>query len=250
MPTTPHMTAVPPLSAIPRSRHHRTVLTSRWQHLLNASWPVPSRWVMPHLPYGSVLDSPTRNAWVSLIAYQTPDVRVLGFSVPGLRSFPTWTLQTYVRRGDDHGVCRLATFVPSRVRAWSGRTLFGEEHQVLLMTANVTETMDAMSAEYTVTIHGRTHRMTAMGTQPAVLPTTAIERFVLDPQWGYGRSRTGGVRSYRLTHPEWAIYPVQSYAIDLDWESLFGGVWERLNGVEPESVVLAAGSTVGLSLPT
>lgn len=47
-------------------------------------------------------------------------------------------------------------------------------------------------------------------------------------------------------HPEWDVYPVRSFAADVDWGVLYGPEWAAMKDAEPASVVLAAGSAVSV----
>ena len=51
---------------------------------------------------------------------------------------------------------------------------------------------------------------------------------------------------YEVRHPQWDVFPVRDYHIDLDWASLYGPEWAVLSGRAPDSVVLAAGSAVAV----
>ena len=42
----------------------------------------------------------------------------------------------------------------------------------------------------------------------------------------------------------WDVYPVTSWAVDLDWAVVYGPEWAFLAGARPYSTVLAAGSAI------
>jgi hypothetical protein len=42
------------------------------------------------------------------------------------------------------------------------------------------------------------------------------------------------------------VYPIREFHADFDWELLYGAEWRVMNGVQPVSVVLAAGSEVSV----
>ncbi|HEX4590209.1 MAG TPA: DUF2071 domain-containing protein, partial [Gemmataceae bacterium] len=79
----------------------RPFLTARWTNLFVANYPVPDRLLAPRLPPGLTLDRWEGSAYVSLVAFDFRDTRVLGIPWPGYRHFPEVNLRFYVRRGDE-----------------------------------------------------------------------------------------------------------------------------------------------------
>ena len=49
-----------------------------------------------------------------------------------------------------------------------------------------------------------------------------------------------------MNHPEWDVYPVREFTAEVDWGVLYGPEWACMNGVQPQSVVLAEGSDVSV----
>ncbi len=125
------------------------------------------------------------------------------------------------------------------------RVIYNEPYRSAPMTMEAKEQPDAVSVEYTVTWGGRTHALRATGTRPAVRPgPESDEYFFKEHSWGFGVTRSGKLLRYEVAHPEWDVYPVRSFAAEVDWAALYGPEWAFLNGAEPASVVLAAGSAV------
>ena len=92
--------------------------------------------------------------------------------------------------------------------------------------------------------------LTISGQRPAIRPDkTTLESFLLEQQWGFSRTRSGRLLRYEVEHPAWLVYPVGSYALDFDFAGVYGPEWGVLNGAEPRSLVLAAGSEVTISRP-
>jgi hypothetical protein len=76
-------------------------LTARWSNLCLLTYAVPPSLLEPRLPRGLTLDLRAGDAFVSLVAFDFLDTRVLGIPWPGFRDFPEISLRFYVRRGDD-----------------------------------------------------------------------------------------------------------------------------------------------------
>jgi uncharacterized protein YqjF (DUF2071 family) len=225
----------------------RPFLTARWANLILAQYAVPADRLRPFLPPGVELDSWRGEHFVSLVGFQFLDTRVLGVSWPGYRDFPEWNLRIYVRRGDQRGVCFVREFVPSRFVASVARLVYNEPYRSAPMGLAVKEQPDAVAAEYTVAWGGRVHTLRAVGATPGVRPPAdAAEHFFKEHACGFGATRRGRLLRYEVTHPEWDVYPVRDYRIDVDWAALYGPAWADLNGREPASVFLAAGSPVSV----
>jgi hypothetical protein len=115
------------------------------------------------------------------------------------------------------------------------------------MSMRVEDGCKVVTAEYTVSRGGRTHRLAAVGDQPAVRPAPgSLEHFLKEQSWGFGATRVGKLLQYEVTHPEWDIYPIRSFTVEVDWAALYGAEWGVMTGREPASVMLAAGSAVNV----
>src|SRR5437763_12575469 len=103
-------------------------LTAKWSNLFLATYAVPPATLEKRLPAGLVLDTRDGSAFVSLVAFEFLDTRVLGVAWPGYRDFAELNLRFYVRRGDERGVVFLREFVPRRLVAWVARWFYNEPY--------------------------------------------------------------------------------------------------------------------------
>jgi uncharacterized protein YqjF (DUF2071 family) len=225
----------------------RPFLTAEWRNLFLATYAVPPALLRPRLPSGLELDTRDGNAFVSLVAFQFLNTRVLGVPWPGYRNFTELNLRFYVRHGDDRGVVFVREFVPHRLVAWLARTIYNEPYRAAPLTSRCQEDTNTRSMEYRLRWSGREHVLSGTGRKPAYLPgETSDEHFFKEHHWGYGRTRSGQAIRYEVTHPVWEVFPVQSYHIDLDWKSVYGPEWEELSKTTPMSTVFAVGSAVAV----
>src|SRR5262245_23022935 len=88
----------------PRASMPRAFLTARWSNLFLATDAVPPALLRPRLAPGLDLDTRDGQAFVSLVAFDFLDTRVLGVPWPGYRNFPELNLRFYVRHGGERGV--------------------------------------------------------------------------------------------------------------------------------------------------
>jgi uncharacterized protein YqjF (DUF2071 family) len=222
-------------------------LTADWRNLILANYPLPDALAAAHLPPGVELDRYEGHAYGSLVGFQFLNTRVIGVGWPGFRHFPEWNLRIYVTYQGQRGVCFVREFVPQGFVAWMARTVYNEPYHAARMSMAIDEKPDALAATYTVDFGGKVHSLTATGTRPAVRPgPDSLEHFFKEHSWGFGRTHKGKLLRYEVSHPEWDVYPVTDFKADVDWAKLYGPAWAEMNGKEPASVVLAAGSGVSV----
>ncbi len=225
----------------------RPFLTAEWRNLFLATYPVPPALLEKHLPPGLSLDLRDGNAFVSLVAFEFLNTRVLGIPWPGYRNFAELNLRFYVRQGEQRGVCFIREFVPQRLVAWVARWLYNEPYVAAPITAIRQEDADAINLDYRLHFAGRENRIAVTGGKPAYRPADdSTEHFFKEHHWGYGITRAGQGIRYKVEHPDWDIYPVRSYQLDFDFAAVYGPEWEFLRQATPLSTVLAVGSPVSV----
>jgi uncharacterized protein YqjF (DUF2071 family) len=225
----------------------RRFLTAEWRNLILANYAVPEDLLRPLLPPGLELDRWEGKCYASIVAFQFAHTRVLGVGWPGFRNFPEWNLRFYVREGERRGVCFVREFVPQWTVATLARVLYNEPYRATFLSSRIIDTPDAVTAEFGVRWGGRVHTMGAAGVKPAVRPTPdSVEHFFKEHSWGFGTSRRGKLIRYEVNHPEWDVYPMQSFAADVDWGVLYGKEWGVMNSREPDSVAFAVGSKISV----
>jgi uncharacterized protein YqjF (DUF2071 family) len=225
----------------------RPFLTAQWTNLILANYAVPDALVLPYLPPGLALDRYQGRAFVSVVAFDFVDTRVVGIPWPGYRNFPEVNLRFYVRRGADRGVCFIRELVPLKLVAWLARLTYNEPYAVARMTSVVANGQDTVTVEHRLARNGRECTLRATGTKPAFRPDdSSREAFFKEHRWGFGRSRLGAATRFEVRHPVWDVYPVQDYHIDVDWAALYGPEWAVPETSAPDSVMLAAGSEVAV----
>jgi uncharacterized protein YqjF (DUF2071 family) len=220
-------------------------MITRWVNLGIFTFAVPPRLLLRHVPRGLELDLLDGDAFVSLVAFDFRDTRVLGVRWPGYVNFPELNLRTYVRRGEQRGVVFLREHVSLRLVSWIARVFFNENYRIAPLTSLAHKTTDSLEMEGELTGPQRAHRVAIAGCLPATLPqANSPEHYFMELRWGFGSDRHGQTICYEVCHPPWEIYPVRSSALDLDWGQVYGPEWRFLNGAEPFCKVLAAGSEV------
>jgi uncharacterized protein len=222
-------------------------LTARWSNVFLATYAVPHDLLRPRLPPGLELDLRDDGAFVSLVAFDFLDTRVLGVPWPGYRDFPELNLRFYVRRGNERGVVFVREFVPKRLIVWVARGIYNEPYRSAPMTSFTCENDLSITIEHHLTLAGRTNVLRVAGAKPAYRPdVSSLEHFFKEHQWGFNMDRHGRTVRYRVEHPIWDVFPVRDCTINLDWETVYGPEWRLLQDVAPISTILAVGSAVAV----
>ncbi len=226
----------------------RAFLSARWSNLVLVTYAVPPAVLAPWMPPGGRADTRDGSAFVSLVAFDFLDTRVLGVRWPGFVDFPEVNLRFYVQRDGRRGVSFVRELVPSRLVAGIARLLYNEPYRRAAMKSRVEEGAGVRTVEHEVRWQGRTHRLRAEGGLPAHRPgPDSVEHFFKEHDLGYGRTRAGRLLTYRVEHPEWDVLREPRVSLDWDFARVYGPEWAFLNAAEPRSVVLAVGSRVAVS---
>ena len=223
----------------------RPFLTATWSNLVIVTWEVEPRLLTPHLPPTLHLDLRDSMAFVSLVAFQFLGTRVRGVAVPGHTDFDEVNLRFYVRKPGYRGVTFIREFVPLSAVSLIARLLYNEPYRTAPVRGRIESGADDIVAAYEVDLDGQAHTLTATGQKPAFRPdNTAIEHFLMEQKWGFGRTRAGQMLRYEVEHLPWHIYTVGSYALDMDFAALYGQEWAVLSEIEPRSIIFSPGSPV------
>jgi len=221
-------------------------LTARWSNLFLGTYAAPEELLRPHLPPGLEFDRRDGQCFVSLVAFDFFDTRVLGMPWPGFRNFPELNLRFYVRHNEQRGVVFIREFIARRFVASMANWLYNESYIVAPMRSVVMEKPERIHVEHRIEFGERAHVLAATGAKPAFEPKPdSIEHFFKEHEWGFGTMRDRLI-GYRVDHPIWRVYPVNDWTIDIDWTMLYGPSWSVMQGATPYSTILAVGSPVAV----
>jgi uncharacterized protein YqjF (DUF2071 family) len=220
-------------------------LTADWNNLFLATYAVPPPLLEKRLPPGLRLDLRDGQAFVSLVAFEFLNTRVLGVGWPGYRHFGELNLRFYVRHGEERGVVFIREFVPQRLVAWLAQRLYNEPYLAAPVVAARLDLPDRLTMTYRLTYAGRDHTIRVTGDKPAYRPEEgSVEHFFKEHKWGFGATRGGQALRYEVEHPVWDCYPVREFSLDFDFAAVYGAEWGFLGKESPYSTVLAAGSGI------
>ncbi len=238
----------PPARAGPAPAAARPLLTARWQNLLVVTYAVADERLAGLLPPGVELDRLGGRARVSLVAFEFARTRLYGAPIPGHTRFPEINLRFYARAGGERGIVFIREFVPRRAVAVVARVRYHEPYVRVPMTSEIcTVGADRLRLRHRFGPGSTVSAVVdARGTIPAA---GSDERWLTHQELGFGATRRGGARGYRVEHPLWPLHPVHELSLDVDFAGLYGADWAFLADAEPGHVTFAAGSEVRLFAP-
>ena len=224
-------------------------LSANWQKIIMANYELRPQVLGPYLPAHVELDDFEGKYLVSLVGFLFTQTKLFGVPVPFFGTFEEVNLRFYVRRKVDgvwrRGVVFINESVPYRPVAWLANVLYKEhyialdtEHQWMLYA-------DKQHIKYTWAKQRQyMHLKVDASMQRAPMAAGSAEHFIYEHYYGYTKVAPGETWEYRVNHPSWETYPVQSYDIDCDFRLMYGEDFAVLNHSKPHSLFLAEGSPV------
>ncbi len=228
----------------------RNFLTARWENLIMANYEVDPKILLPYLPTGTELDTFGGKTYVSLVGFLFAKTRIFSVPVPLMSTFEEVNLRFYVRRQEGsetrRGVVFINETVPHRAVAWLANKLY-KEHYTAVPTRHSWQVTDQREIAYSWRL-GKdwNHIKVKAGLEGREMEAGSIEEFIFEHYYGYTRVSPMKTEEYRVEHPRWKLYPVNSYDILCDFEKLYGSAFAPLTDRQPQSVLLAEGSAVSV----
>jgi uncharacterized protein YqjF (DUF2071 family) len=153
-------------------------LTALWHNLLVATYRVPTELLQDRLPKGLELDRLNGDTFVSLVAFEFSNTRVLGVRCPGYGHFPELNLRYYVRAGSDRGVIFIREYVSSRLIAYLAKRWYNEPYRVAPLSAARADDGACIRMRFELAWPERTHSLEVQSAKPS-FPSSARLRGAL-----------------------------------------------------------------------
>jgi len=233
-------------------RNRPIFLSADWHNLLFANYIIDPTVLTPLVPKGTELDLHNGNCYISLVAFQFLNTKVFGIPAFSNRNFDEINLRFYVKRliaggKEQSGVVFIKEIVPSRLIAWTARTLYGENYIAMNMNHEITD--DRASRELKLTyrcgdgeLSNRFSAIVSPGSPMA--DDEELGPYITEHYWGYSSPKQNKTVEYEVKHPRWPINKVTDYSIDFDFKDLYGPHYGSLSETEPASVLYCEGSGV------
>jgi uncharacterized protein YqjF (DUF2071 family) len=220
-------------------------LTAQWLNLINLSYAVDPDVLLPFLPEGVELDILNGKAFVSLVPFQFEETRFLGIKFPFHTSFSEFNLRFYVHYKNCKGVVFIREFSPNPVVNFIANTFYREHYQKAELVADVQEDKDEINVRYCIRRNDTEHILSVKALKTLFIPAPqSIEYFLEHRFYGFSGSPGKNTELFRVDHPEWELYTLYDFKVDINFEVLFGKQWTFLHNQDPVSIMLIKGSPV------
>lgn len=224
-------------------------LKAEWRKLVLANYTIEPEILSKYVPFGTELDLWTGKCYVSLVGFMFLNTRLLGVKIPFHVNFEEVNLRFYVKRLDrdtwKRGVVFIKEIVPKPALTFVANTVYQENYETLPMQHSWRENGETRSVQYQWKKEDKWQslKVTAEVNPAEIEPGSATE-FITEHYWGYARVNDNATNEYEVTHPRWKKYDVTDFEIDVDFGIVYGKEFQFLNGLEPDSVMLAEGSEI------
>ena len=224
-------------------------LTARWLNLAIITYDVDPSRLTDCIPPSCTLDVIDGRAFVSLVAFDFLDTRVLDVAWPGFVQLPRNQPSLLRARPCRSSGC----FVHSRVgapavRREMARSIYNEPYFAVPMTSSIARARDRITTTHIARVAGRDQKIRVSGSTDTITPAaTTREHFFKEHACGFGRSRGGRLITYEVSHAIWCVYrDPRIEQLDWDFAAIYGAEWGFLQTAAPYSLLFAVGSEVAV----
>ncbi len=227
----------------------KTFLSAQWEHLIMANYAVNPECLKPFIPAGLELDAHQGNIYVSLVGFMFKNTRLFQIPIPFFGSFEEVNLRFYVKRETEHGLRRGVVFinetVPYRAVAWLANKLYKEHYTAIPTKHSIEQAAGMKHIRYEWKCNKKWNSLAVEASSAEILMIPgSVEEFIFEHYYGYTKINAFDTEEYEVKHPRWSVSTVLSSAVDCDFNAMYGAPFSFLSQQKPDSVMLAAGSSV------
>ena len=226
-------------------------LQAEWNNLIMVNYVIDPALLLPYLPAHTELDIYKGNVYVSVIGFMFEEVKLLGFKIPFHVNFEEVNLRFYVRHLHNgqwkRGAVFIKEIVPKYAITFVANNLHREKYSCMPMKHSLVKKEDSISISYRWKYKNKWNSLKAtVGVNSVPMEEGSEEQFIAEHYWGYSKFDNNTTFEYEVLHPSWQVYPVENYALDCDFEKLYGKSFAFLADQKPSSVFVAKGSEISI----
>lgn len=228
-------------------------LKAQWRKLAIANYEIDPSLLSSYLPYGTEPDLWQGKCYVSLVGFMFLNTRLLGLKIPFHVNFEEVNLRFYVKRFENNtwkrGVVFIKEIVPRPALTFIANGVYHENYVTLPMKHSWMETDSERLVEYNWKINGKWQGFQVKAGKTAYpIAANSEAEFITEHYWGYAKVSNALTNEYEVRHPRWSCYEVLDFAIEVDFEEVYGPGFGLLNWQKPVSVMLAEGSEISVEI--
>jgi uncharacterized protein YqjF (DUF2071 family) len=227
-------------------------LKANWQHIIMANYVIDPKILEPFLPNGVALDLFNGKCYISLVGFMFKNTKLFNIPIPFFGNFEEINLRFYVKRIDEYGLTRRGVVfinetIPYPIVAWMANKLYNEHYTVVPTKHKIVTEKLLKNVEFEWLLNQKWHSIKVQATVASdEMRSDSLERFIYEHYYGYTKISEIETEEYKLQHPSWKVSQVTDYAIDCDFETMYGKSFSVLNQTKPEAVFIADGSAVAI----
>lgn len=224
-------------------------LTAEWRKLALANYAVDPALLQSFVPRHTELDTWNGVCYVSLVGFMFLNTRLKGVAIPFHRHFEEVNLRFYVRHfnGEEwlRGVVFIKEIVPKPAITLVANTIYKEHYETLRMKHRWQLGDSSQTIQYAWKKDTWHQLALQASSSPMDLQPGSEEEFITEHYWGYSAHDAHTI-GYKVEHPRWQVYEVQSHDIQVDFGKVYGSSFAALSQEQPLSVFLAEGSLISV----
>jgi uncharacterized protein YqjF (DUF2071 family) len=227
-------------------------LKANWENIIMANYVIDPEILMPFLPKGVELDLFDGKCYISLVGFMFKKTKLFNVPIPFFGNFEEINLRFYVKRTEENGstkrgVVFINETIPYPIVAWIANKLYNEHYTVVPTKHEITTGKSSKKVKFEWLLNKKWNSIAVTATIASEkMKQNSLERFIYEHYFGYTKIGENETEEYKLQHPSWKISEVISYAIDCDFELMYGRSFSILNYIKPEAVFIVDGSAVGI----
>lgn len=228
-----------------------TFLKATWQNLIMVNYEIDPEILKPFLPKGVELDLYQKKCYVSLVGFLFKKTKIFNIPIPFWGSFEEVNLRFYVVRkvGNEirRGVVFINETVPNKIVAFIANKLYKEHYTAIPTKYNWQIDEKQKEIEYQWKVNKTWNSIHVIASvEKEKMNSGSFEEFIFEHYYGYTKVNEQKSLEYKLAHPSWEINKVNDYKIKCDFAAFYGEEFTVLNNSNPNSIMLAEGSTVSV----
>lgn len=226
-------------------------LKANWENIIMANYEIDPKILIPFVPKGVDLDFFNGKCYISLVGFMFKNTRLFNIPIPFFGNFEEINLRFYVKRVEGNKVTRGVVFInetiPYPIVAWVANKLYNEHYTVVPTKHKIKSENFSKEVQFEWLLNNKWNSISVVSAiKSQKMEKNSLENFIYEHYYGYTKTAKNETLEYKLQHPSWKVSEVLAYDINCDFEAMYGNAFAILNQMEPQTVFIAEGSSVGI----
>jgi uncharacterized protein len=226
-------------------------LKADWENIIMANYEIDPKFLTPFLPKGVEIDLFNNKTYISLVGFMFKNTQLFKMPIPWFGTFEEINLRFYVVRKEGNEIKRGVVFInetiPYPIVAWVANKLYNEHYTVVPTRHDIKTESNNQKIRFEWLLAKKWNSIyVESSTEFNTMKVDSLEKFIYEHYYGYTKINEETTEEYKLQHPSWKTHDVKNYAIDCDFEAMYGSAFKVLNKTKPAAVFIAKGSSVGI----